>query len=112
MKDPHTIIVAPRITEKTFKLSQGDPRIQEDEKIARSYTFLVAPSSNKIEIKAAFEAIYNAGKKDKIEVAKVRTITTRGKSRRVGNKTKGKKPDFKKAVITLMPGQILEDYGV
>ena len=100
MSDPHTIVVRPHITEKTVKLSYGDPRIQNDEDIVRKYTFVVAPNANKIEIKSAIEHIYNDGKKDKdhIQVTSVATV--------------GSKPDWKKAVVTLAKGQILEDYGV
>lgn len=115
MKDPHTIIIRPHITEKSVALSYGDPRVKEEDKISRTYTFIVANDSNKIEIKKAFEDIFNAGKKakeEKIQVASVRTIKGHGKTRRVGFKNKGKKPDYKKAVITLVPGQVLEDYGV
>ncbi len=114
MKDPHDIIIRPRISEKTVALSYGD-RHQRDEKLLqRQYTFVVATTANKIEIKGAIEAIYNAGKRDKderITVEKVRTIMVHGKTRRVGAR-KGKKPDFKKAVVTLAKGQMLEDYGV
>lgn len=116
MKDPHTIIIRPHITEKSARLSYGDRQVTNEDEIIRSYTFIVAPSSNKIEIKAAVEAIYNAGKKDKdarVSVASVRTVTLKGKlGRRVGVRRQGKTPDFKKAVVTLAPGQMLEDYGV
>ena len=116
MKDPHTIIIRPHITEKSAKLSYGDKGIVNEELIKRSYTFIVAPTANKIEIKDAVEAIYNAGKKDKdmrIKVDSVRTIKGQGKlGRRVGQRARGKKPDFKKAVVTLSAGQMLEDYGV
>lgn len=113
--DPYSIIVRPHMTEKSFALSQGDSRIQDMEEVSRKYTFIVAQDANKIQIKQAIEAIYNAGKKEKdpkIEVENVRTITVRGKMRRVGQRSKGKKPDFKKAIITLAKGQMLEDYGV
>ncbi len=116
MKDPHTIIIRPHITEKSAKLSYGDRNILDEDKLERTYTFIVATTANKIEIKEAVEAIYNAGKKEKAErvsVGKVRTITLKGKhGRRVGARKQGKTPDFKKAVVTLAPGQMLEDYGV
>ncbi len=114
MKNPYTIIVRPHITEKTMAMSYGDPNLPSEE-VNRKYTFVVAPDANKIEIKAAIEAIYNAGKgkKDKgIVVEKVSTIVMKGKSRRVGQRSKGQRPDWKKAVVTLAKGQILEDYGV
>jgi large subunit ribosomal protein L23 len=114
MTDPYSIIIKPHITEKTVRLSYGDPNLKDEDMLQRKYTFIVAPKSNKIEIKKAFEAIYNreAKKGDQLNVESVRTITVRGKMRRVGQRAKGKRPDFKKAIITLAKGQILEDYGV
>lgn len=116
MKDPHTIIIKPHITEKSAALSYGDPMIMDESEIRRSYTFVVERSANKIEIKQAIEAIYNAGKKrdsdSNIKVASVRTMRVHGKMRRVGAGSRGKRPDFKKAIVTLVKGQILEDYGV
>ncbi len=114
MKDPHQIIVRPRITEKSVAMSYGDQRIQDDTKIVRKYTFEVATTANKLEIKAAIEAIYNAGKKkdDAITVSSVRTMRVLGKKRRRTQKSQGYTPDRKKAIITLGPGQVLEDYGV
>lgn len=119
MKNPHTIILRPYITEKSAAMSYGDPRIQNEKDLVRSYTFLVAPSANKIEIKAAIEAIYNEGKKkgDAIVVDKVRTITLPGKTirrrtRATAYPKEGKSASRKKAIVTLAKGQMLEDYGV
>lgn len=114
MKDPHNIILKPHITERTVLLSQGDPRIRDEKLVIRKYTFVVATDANKIEIKGAFEAIYNAGKKKKdelIAVSHVRTVNLPGKKRRVG-KNVGYRPTRRKAIITLAKGQLLEDYGV
>jgi len=114
MRDPHTIILSPYITEKSVSMSYGDPRLP-DERLIRKYTFLVAPDANKIEIKHALEAIYNAGKGKKdvgITVEKVHTVNIKGKTKRVNFKNRGKRSDRKKAVITLKVGQLLEDYGV
>ncbi len=115
MKDPYTLIVRPHITEKTVALSYGDPRIKDEDLLQRKYTFVVAKDANKIEIRAALEHIYNDGKKDKEErivIESVRTIRVHGKMKRVGQRAPGKKPDFKKAIVTLKKGQMLEDYGV
>lgn len=115
MRDPHTVILRPHITERSVRLSYGDPRIKDEASLARKYTFVVAPDANKIEIKEAIEAIYNAGRTKKeglIVVESVRTVTVHGKTRRVGQRSKGKKPDTKKAIVTLAQGQMLEDYGV
>jgi large subunit ribosomal protein L23 len=114
MKNPHDIIVRPRITERTMMLSYGNERLAEDQ-IQRKYTFEVAKDANKLEIKAAIEAIYNEGKKKNdqlIVVDSVRTIILKGKTRRVGQRAPGKRPDRKKAIVTLAKGQRLEDYGV
>jgi large subunit ribosomal protein L23 len=114
VKDPHSIIIRPHITEKSAALSYGDPNIREEEQIVRKYTFIVAKDANKIEIKSAIEAIYNNGKKadQAIKVEGVRTITVRGKLKKRGFRKPGYEPNQKKAVITLAKGQLLEDYGV
>lgn len=115
MKDPHQIIVRPYVTEKSVRLSYGDPRQKDEAKLARKYTFVVAPDANKLEIKGAIEAMYNAGKgkkDERIEVVDVRTVKVHGKMRRVGQRSRGRKPDYKKAIVTLAQGQVLEDYGV
>lgn len=111
--NPYEIIVAPHLTEKSVALSYGDPKIKEESNIVRKYTFIVKKDANKIQIKAAIEALYNEGKKkgEGIEVTSVRTIKVLGKSRRRGRFV-GHEPDRKKAVITLAKGQMLEDYGV
>ena len=68
MKDPHTIIRKPVITEKsTFQVEENN-----------SYIFKVAPDSNRIEIKAAIEQIFD------VKVKKVNTLNQNGKRRRVG----------------------------
>lgn len=113
MRSPYEVIVAPHLTEKSVALSFGDLSIKDDAELVRKYTFIVARDANKIEIKAALEALYNSGKKkgEGIEVTSVRTIKVLGKKRRRGQRS-GYEPDRKKAVITLAKGQLLEDYGV
>ena len=114
MKNAHEIIVAPHITERSVALSYGDPGVKEEKDLVRKYTFIVAKSANKIEIKQAIEAIYNAGKKkgEAIVVENVRTVRVLGKKRRRGQRSTGYEPDRKKAIITLAKGQMLEDSGV
>ena len=114
MKDPHTIIIQPHITEKSVALSYGDPNVREESELVRKYTFIVAKDANKIEIKGALEAIYNDGKKpdQAIKISGVRTIRVLGKQKKRGFKRPGYQPDRKKAIVTLAKGQMLEDYGV
>ncbi len=104
MKRPDELIINPVLTEKTV-------RHAEDGK----YVFHVAPHANKIEIARAIEAIYNEGKKrekDQIRVIKVNVVNVTGKTRRVGARSKGRRPNRRKAIITLAPGQTLEGFGV
>lgn len=113
MINQYQIIIRPHITEKTITLSEGNNFLADASKI-RKYTFIVKENANKIEVKKAIEAIYNediSKDKNKIKVTAVNTIKVRGKMRR-NFKRPGRKSDFKKAIITLAPGQILEDYGI
>ena len=115
MKDPHNIIIKPHITEKSVAMSYGDAKIREETELVRKYTFIVADDANKLEIKKAFEDIYNAGKKkseDFIKVTAVNTVMLPGKKKRRGMRTAGYTKHRRKAIITLAKGQILEDYGV
>lgn len=65
------------------------------------YLFLVHKDSNKIQIKAAVEALY------KVKVKDVNTLIVRGKMKRVRYQI-GKTSDFKKAIVTLKEGQKIE----
>jgi large subunit ribosomal protein L23 len=119
MKSHYEIILRPHVTEKSRAASYGEfspqDRWKHESQLQRQYVFEVARDANKLEIKAAIEAIYNLGKRKKDEmivVTKVRTISVKGKSRRVGFKNQGKRPDWRKAIVTLAKGQMLEDYGV
>lgn len=90
MRDPYTIIKNPHVTEKSIDgTAQG------------KYTFVVAPDANKIEIRQAIEAIFN------VKVEKVNTVNVRGKMRRRG-RTQGKTADWKKAIVTLVPGSNID----
>jgi len=113
VKSAYDIIIAPHVTEKAVGMSYGDSRIRDEAQLVRKYTFLVATDANKLEIKAALETIYNAGKKadQGITITSVRTLRVPGKKRRRGRST-GYTPDRKKAIVTLGKGQMLEDYGV
>ena len=90
----HDIIVRPIITEKSMLGA-----------VNKVYTFEVAKSANKIEIAKACEAIFG----DKIKVAKVNTLINRGKIKRV-RMVAGKKPNWKKAYITLKAGQKIAEF--
>lgn len=87
MKDPHTIVRSPIITEKaTERMDDGGV-----------YVFKVAPNSNKIEIRNAIEDIFE------VKVTKVNTVTQQGKRKRLGRSI-GFSTGYKKAIVTLAPG--------
>lgn len=90
MKDPYQIIERPLLTEKSM-----------DQSHSGKYTFRVALDANKIEIADAVHQIF------KVEVAKVNTLRVRGKKRRVGRYPEGSTSDWKKAIVTLKPGQTI-----
>ncbi len=64
----------------------------------KRYTFEVARSANKIEIAKAVEEIFG------VKVAKVNTLNMQGKVKRVGNRPEGRRPRWKKAMVTLTEG--------
>ncbi len=92
MKDPHDVIIRPVVTEKTY--------IQVEE--TNTYTFVVAPSASKPEIKDAIEAIF-----DGVKVSRVNTLNRKGKRvRNRRNNTFSKRSDTKRAIVTLSEGEI------
>ena len=92
MKDPRDVILEPVVSEKSYALL--------DEGV---YTFIVHPDANKTEIRQAVEAIWN------VRVANVNTLNRKGKRKRNRRMpTFGKRPDTKRAIVTLVPGQTIE----
>lgn len=92
MRDPRDVIIRPVVSEKSYALL--------DEGV---YTFVVHPDSNKTEIKQAIEAIFN------VQVAKVNTMNRQGKRKRNRRTfTYGKRPDSKRAIVTLAPGERID----
>ena len=80
----YDIIKRPVITEQSME-SVAD----------KKYVFEVAVDSNKIEIKAAIEEIFG------VKVAKVNTLNVMGKKKRLGAQPAGRRPNWKKAIVTL-----------
>lgn len=85
------IIIKPLNTEKTT--------IQKE--TLNQVSFEVAPKANRIEIKKAVEKIFKVGVED------VRTVNVKGKIKQRG-KIVGKRKDWKKAIVTLVPGSTIE----
>jgi large subunit ribosomal protein L23 len=85
------LIRTPHLTEKSVHQKEA----------ANQVTFMVDPGANKTEIKKAVEALF------KVKVTAVNTVTTMGKIKRMGRST-GKRPDTKKAIVTLKAGDKIE----
>ncbi len=89
--DIYKIIKEPHIAEKANLVKEKHNQI----------TLKVDKRANKIEIKSAVEKIF------KKKVLDVNTINVEGKKRRMGRNI-GKKIDWKKAIVTLAPGETIE----
>lgn len=88
--NPRDILLRPIITEKSAKLMEEN-----------KYTFKVAMTANKVEIRQAVEEIF------KVKVLAVNTVRVLGKIKRMG-RNQGKRPDYKKAIVKLAPGNTIE----
>jgi large subunit ribosomal protein L23 len=85
MKDPRDVIVSPIVSEKSYSLMDSG-----------QYTFVVAPGSNKTEIRQAIESIFS------VRVDSVNTLNRKGKRSR--NRKTGKfhiGSTEKRAIVTL-----------
>ena len=80
----HDIVIRPVITEKSMLGA-----------VNKIYTFEVAKSANKIEIAKAWEEVFG------VKVAKVNTVSMRGKFRRQGRNNGGYSKSWKKAIVKL-----------
>jgi large subunit ribosomal protein L23 len=87
----YDIIKRPVISEKTNTQKES----------ANQVTFEVDPRANRIEIKRAVQKIFN------VKVHDVHTLHVQGKIKRRG-RIMGKRRNWKKAIITLMPGERIE----
>jgi large subunit ribosomal protein L23 len=90
--DHRDVIIRPVVSEKSYALQETN-----------AYTFLVHPDANKIEIRQAVESIFG------VKVANVNTLNRPGKRRRNRRSfTYGKRPDTKRALITLVDGDRID----
>jgi len=87
----YDIVRGPVVTEKTTLQKETSNQV----------TLRVDKNANRVEIKDAVEKTFNA------KVKQVRTIQVKGKVKQRG-KIIGKRKDWKKAIITLMPGQKID----
>jgi len=86
---------------KTVVLTEKSSAAMEDQ---NKYTFKVASSANKIEIATAVQQIFN------VKVQSVNTMNYTGKKKRQRTAMAGKKANWKKAIVTLKSGEIINLY--
>ncbi len=91
MKSAYQILERPLVTEKSMDMVPNG-----------KYSFRVDKAANKIEIAGAVEQVFN------VKVVSVNTMIVKGKKRRQGRRPEGKTPDWKKAIVSLSPGQKIE----
>jgi large subunit ribosomal protein L23 len=92
VKYPQDVVIAPEVSEKTYALI--------DEGV---YTFKVHPDATKPEIRHAVESLFN------VQVVRVNVLNRKGKRKRNRRTfTYGKRPDIKRAYVTLAPGESIE----
>ena len=91
------VIIRPVISEKSI-----------DESGRGKYTFAVHDKANKIQIKAAIEELY---KKEQVTVVSVNVLTSKAKEKKRGTRRGqiiGHTTAWRKAIVTLAPGQKIE----
>jgi large subunit ribosomal protein L23 len=91
--NPRDILIKPVVSEKSYGLLDEG-----------KYTFIVAPGSNKTEIRHAVEAVFA------VKVTNVNTVNRPGKRRRTRFGW-GKRPDTKRAIVTLAEGDRIDIFG-
>ena len=92
-RDEFDILIKPLLTEKVTSLQDQANRV----------AFMVRIDANRIDIKRAVEVAL------KVKVKSVNVMTVMGKTKRQGRFV-GKRPDWKKAIVTLREGEKLEMY--
>lgn len=89
--NPYMILSRPLLTERSTLLKEK----------FNQYVFEVMPSATKPDIKRAVAEIF------KVKVLRVRTMNVLGQDKRMGRSI-GKRPDWKKAIVTLGEGQKID----
>ena len=91
--NPRDILVRPVVSEKSYGLLDEN-----------KYTFVVAPHANKTQIRQAVEEVF------RVKVTGVNTLNRPGKRRRT-RQGWGKRPDSKRAIVTLAEGDRIDIFG-
>jgi large subunit ribosomal protein L23 len=106
---PHEILIRPIVTEETSRLqfNQGRTRKRHEDKdrpVRPRIAFVVDRNATKIEIRQAVESMFD------VHVTSVNTMNVLGKERRVGRHI-GRRPSWKKAIVTLAEGEMVDVFG-
>jgi large subunit ribosomal protein L23 len=104
MSTAQNIIKRPILTEKGNRLREtggGTETHAEGEEYSQKILFEVDRDANKLQIREAVQKLFN------VQVKEVRTQIVRGKLKRIG-RFEGRRPHWKKAIVTLQPGQTIE----
>jgi large subunit ribosomal protein L23 len=91
--NPRDVILKPVVSEKSYGLLDEG-----------KYTFIVAPEANKTQIRIAVEEVF------RVKVTGVNTVNRPGKRRRTRYGW-GKRPDTKRAIVTLAEGDRIDIFG-
>lgn len=92
-------IIKPLVTEKMTNITEKQPN---------RYGFIVRPEANKLQIKAEIEGLYN------VTVTDVNTMRYAGKRSSRYTKAgliRGQKNAFKKAIVTVKDGDMIDFYS-
>lgn len=92
--DPRDILLAPVISEKSYGLLDEN-----------KYTFLVPKTANKTQIRIAVEQVFG------VKVTGVNTLNRQGKRKRARRLSTGKRPDTKRAIVSVAPGDRIDIFG-
>jgi large subunit ribosomal protein L23 len=93
IQNPRDILLKPVISEKSYRLADDG-----------KYTFLVALDANKTQIRQAVESVFT------VKVTGVNTSNRQGKRRRTRYGW-GKRPDTKRAIVSLAEGDRIDLFG-
>jgi large subunit ribosomal protein L23 len=107
-RNPYEIVLSRHMTEKAHVLQSlqsntSNPSVKRCD--TPKYVFIVDKNANKQEIAQAVEEIYSEAK---VRVIGVNTINVKQKARRVRGR-KGVKAGFKKAIVTLQTGDVIDE---
>jgi large subunit ribosomal protein L23 len=92
MRDAMAVLIRPVVSEKSYALMEQNV-----------YTFIIDPGASKIEVRLAVEQAFG------VRVLNVNTLNRKGKStRNRRTNVRGKRPDVKRAIVTLHPDDSID----